>query len=267
MLKFASICPHPPIMIPSIGKNHLSEIKSTLKAMNELGNRIKKEEISTIAIISPHGPVQMDTMSINGSETINGNFLQFGDDTSMKIKNNLDLVGNIKKISEIKNITTEIVRDNIPLDHGVMVPLYFLKKHSPEIKIVSIAFSYLDFEKHFEFGEAIYEAIETIDENIALIASGDLSHRLIPESPSGYSPKGKEFDELLIKYLKNNEVSEIINLNSELIENAGECGLRSIIILLGALSSLKYKFQKMSYEGPFGVGYLVGEFKLLKNNK
>lgn len=266
MLKFASICPHPPIMIPSIGKNHLAEIKSTIRAMNELGNRVKEEEISTIVIISPHGPVQMDAMSINGSEIMKGNFLQFGDDTSMKIENNLDLVGNIKKISEIKNITTEIVGDDIPLDHGIMVPLYFLKKHNPNIKIVSIAFSYLDFEKHFEFGEAIYEATETINENIAFVASGDLSHRLNLEAPSGYSPKGKEFDELLIKYLENNEVSEIMNLNSELVEDAGECGLRSIIILLGTLSSLEYTFQKMSYKGPFGVGYLIGEFKLLKNN-
>jgi len=266
MFKFASICPHPPIMIPSIGENHVSEIKSTVRAMLELEKKIEEKEISTIVIISPHGPVQMDAMSINGNAIIKGNFLQFGNDISMTIENNLDLVENIKKISEIKNITTEIVGNDISLDHGAMVPLYFLKKHNPKIKIVSIAFSYLDFEKHFEFGKAVYEAIETIDENVALVASGDLSHRLIPKAPLGYSPRGKEFDKLLIKLLENNKVSEIMNLDSELTEEAGECGLRSIIILLGALSSSKYKFQKMSYEGPFGVGYLVGEFKLLKNN-
>ncbi|MBW6440937.1 AmmeMemoRadiSam system protein B [Patescibacteria group bacterium] len=262
MLKFAAICPHPPILIPSIGKDYLREVISTTQALNELGHKIKELEISTIVIISPHAPVQMDAMSINGGEIMKGDFSLFGNSTSMEIENNIDLVGNIKKIAEAKNISTEIIGDDISLDHGSMVPLYFLRKHNPKIKVVSIAFSYLDFEKHFEFGEAISEAIGTINENVALVASGDLSHRLLFEAPSGYSPKGKEFDKFLIKHLENNEVSEIINFNSELVEEAGECGLRSIIILLGALSSLVYKFKKMSYECPFGVGYLVGEFEV-----
>ncbi len=262
MLKSAFICPHPPLLIPSIGKDYFRQIKSTARAMNNLGNEIKEKEISTIVIISPHGPVQMDAMLINGSEYMQGNFSKFGDDTAIKIENNVGLAGNIKKIAEAKEITTEIMGENIPLDHGVMVPLFFLKKHSPKIKIVSIAFSYLDREKHFEFGEAIYEAIKSAEEKIALVASGDLSHRLTASAPSGYSPRGKEFDELLIKLLEKNEVGEIINLNSNLVEEAGECGLRSIIILLGALSSSKRKFEKLSYEGPFGVGYLVGRFKI-----
>jgi len=261
MLKSAYICPHPPLLIPSIGKNYFSRVKSTARAMNELGNEIRKKEISTIVIISPHGPVQMDAMFINGSEFMQGNFLNFGDDTSMKIENNVDLAENIKKTAEAKGISTEIMSENVPLDHGVMVPLFFLKKHNPKIKIVSIAFSYLDREKHFEFGEAIYEAIESAEEKIALVASGDLSHRLTVDAPSGYSPKGKKFDNLLLKLLERNEVGEILNMDSNLIEEAGECGLRSIIILLGALANTEYKFEKLSYEGPFGVGYLVGKFE------
>lgn len=262
MLKSAYICPHPPLLIPSVGKDYFSQVKSTARAMNELGNEIKEKEISTIVIISPHGPVQMDAMFINGSEYMAGNFSEFGGDTSMKIKNNVDLAENIKKTAEAKKIPTEIMSEDIPLDHGVMVPLFFLKKHNPKIKIVSIAFSYLDREKHFEFGEAIYEAMESMEEKIALVASGDLSHRLTVGAPAGYSPKGKEFDERLIRLLEENNVSEILNLDSALIEEAGECGLRSIIILLGALSILKYKFEKLSYEGPFGVGYLVGKFEI-----
>lgn len=261
MLKSAYICPHPPLLIPSIGKNYFSQVKSTARAMNELGNEIKKKEIDTIIVISPHGPVQMDAMSINGSEYMQGDFSEFGDDTSMKVENNVGLAGNIKKTAKAKKIPTEIIGENIPLDHGIMVPLFFLKKHNPKIKIVSIAFSYLDREKHFEFGEAIYEATENTEGKIAMVASGDLSHRLAIGAPAGYSPKGKEFDELLIKLLSKNEVGEIINLDSSLVEEAGECGLRSIIILLGALSPLEYKFEKLSYESPFGVGYLVGRFE------
>lgn len=262
MLKSAYICPHPPLLIPSIGQSNLSKINSTVKAMNELGDEIKKLEIETVVIISPHGPMQMGLMSVLGAEHLEGDFLQFGDNTSMSFENNLDLGLNIKKIADTRNIPVQKINNDTGLDHGAMVPLYFLTKHNPDLKIVLIAFSYLDYQKHFEFGEVIYEAIESMDEKIALVASGDLSHRLTPDAPAGYSPRGKEFDELLIKLLENNNTGEILNLDSSLIEEAGECGLRSIIILLGALSNLEYKFEKLSYEGPFGVGYLVGRFKI-----
>jgi len=261
MLKFASICPHPPLLIPSIGRDSFSEVNLTVEAMNQLGDEIENSKIETIVIISPHGPVQMGCMSIVKSDYLEGSFLQFGDSTLMKFENDIDLGIDIKKIADTKKISVEMINSGIFLDHGAMVPLYFLTKHNPKIKIVLIAFSYLDYQKHFEFGEAVYEAIESEDKNIALIASGDLSHRLTLDAPAGYSPKGKEFDELLIKLLEENKSGEILNLDSNLIEEAGECGLRSIIILLGALSLLKYKFEKLSYEGPFGVGYLVGKFK------
>lgn len=262
MLKSAYICPHPPILIPSIGQNYLSKIDSTVKAMNRLGSEIKEKEIETIVVISPHSPMQMGFMSVVGTEYLNGDFLQFGDNTSMSFENNIDLGLNIKKIADARNIPVGIINSGTTLDHGAMVPLYFLAKHNPNIKIVLIAFSYLDYQKHFEFGEIIYEAIESMDEKIALVASGDLSHRLTPDAPAGYSPRGKEFDELLINSLENDDVGEILNMDSDLIEEARECGLRSIIILLGALSILEnYKFEKLSYEGPFGVGYLVGKFE------
>ncbi|MCK5465868.1 AmmeMemoRadiSam system protein B [Candidatus Parcubacteria bacterium] len=262
MLKSAYICPHPPLLIPSIGQNNLSEISSTIEAMDCLSYEIKKKEIETIVIISPHGPMQMGFMSVVGTKCLKGDFLQFGDDTSMSFENNIDLGLNIKKIADARNIPVGIINSGTTLDHGAMVPLYFLAKHNPNIKIVLIAFSYLDYQKHFGFGEVIYEAIESIDEKIALVASGDLSHRLIPDAPAGYSPRGKEFDKLLINLLEDNNVGKVLNIDSDLIEEAGECGLRSIIILLGTLSILeKYQFEKLSYEGPFGVGYLVGKFE------
>lgn len=263
MLKFTSICPHPPLLIPSIGQDSLLKISSTVEAMKKLGGEIKNSEISTIVIISPHGPVQRDFMSITGSDSLGGNFLQFGDKTSMKFENNLDLGLSIKRVAKKIKVPAEVINGDISLDHGAMVPLYFLTEYNPKIKIVPIAFSYLDHQSHFKFGEAISEVIESTDEKIALVASGDLSHCLIPGAPAAYSPNGKKFDNLLLKLLESNEVGEILNMDSGLIEEAAECGLRSIIILLGALANTEYKFEKLSYEGPFGVGYLVGRFVIV----
>ena len=94
------------------------------------------------------------------------------------------------------------------------------------------------------------------------MASGDLSHRLTKDAPAGYSAKGKEFDQKLISLLKAHNIQDILNLDSSLVEEAGECGFRSILIILGILNQLDCKFDALSYEGPFGVGYLTANFKI-----
>jgi len=60
--------------------------------------------------------------------------------------------------------------------------------------------------------------------------------------------------------LKNCDINAILSLNQTYPE-AGECGLRSICFMLGILDAAKIKWKAniISYEGPFGVGYLVAD--------
>jgi len=50
----------------------------------------------------------------------------------------------------------------------------------------------------------------------------------------------------------------------EIYPEAGECGLRSFSFLLGILeaSGALWQPEILSYEGPFGVGYLVVNFQI-----
>ena len=50
--------------------------------------------------------------------------------------------------------------------------------------------------------------------------------------------------------------------DEDFVDDAGECGYRSILILMGILDGLNIKPRILSYEGPFGVGYLVADYKL-----
>ena len=100
------------------------------------------------------------------------------------------------------------------------------------------------------------------NKKIAVIASGDLSHCVTKDAPAGYSPRGKEFDEKLVELITNKNITGILKIDQGLIEEAGECGLRSIMILLGLLERINYTPEILSYEAPFGVGYLVANFKL-----
>ena len=142
------------------------------------------------------------------------------------------------------------------------IPLFYLTQDINDLPIVPIGYSLLPYQDHFNFGLELQKIINQTDKKIAVIASGDLSHRLTPDAPAGFSPKGNIFDEKLVKLLNEKSSEEILNLDENLIEEAGECGLRSFIILLGVLNNIEYTPEILSYEGPFGVGYLVANFIL-----
>jgi AmmeMemoRadiSam system protein B len=109
---------------------------------------------------------------------------------------------------------------------------------------------------------AIKNIINQTNKRIAVVASGDLSHRLTKDAPAGYSPIGKEFDKKIIKLLKEKKIKEILNLDPKFVDQAGECGFRSILILLGVFKDINFDFDVLSYQGPFGIGYLVANFKI-----
>jgi AmmeMemoRadiSam system protein B len=262
MLTFAAITPHPPILIPTIGKENLKQVQKTENALLELEKSFFESQPDTVIVISPHGIILPDAFSIYLNPKYSGNFEQFGDlGTKLEFKADSVLAYRIKEIMEDKNIPIVLTSDTT-LDHGVTVPLYFLTKRLTDISILPIGYSFLDLKTHFNFGDYLKEIILNENKKIAVIASGDLSHRLTLDAPAGYSPRGKEFDQKLIELIQNKNTAGILNLDQDLIDEAGECGLRSIVILLGLLERMNYIPKILSYEGPFGVGYLVAEFKL-----
>lgn len=262
MLTFAAITPHPPILIPTIGRENIKKIQKTFDAMEMLGKKLAETNPETIIVISPHGTVLSDAFSINLNPKYVSNLQEFGDFvTRLEFKTDTALAFRIKELMEDKNIPLILTSEQF-LDHGTIVPLYFLIKNLSNVAILPMSYSLLDLKTHFNFGDYLKEIILNEEKKIAVIASGDLSHRLTKNAPAGYSPRGKEFDEKLVELIANKNTAGILNLDVDLIEEAGECGLRSFIILLGLLERINYTPEILSYEGPFGVGYLVTNFKL-----
>lgn len=255
MLSFAAITPHPPIIVPEIGKGELGKCQPTVRAMQKLGESFNASEADAMVIVSPHSPTDPLSFLINTSEELSGDLGQFG---ASEVGFKLEGIG--KSFGE--NIEGQAWEgfENPDLDHGILVPLSYLFK-ARQTPIAPISFSMQDSKTQFEFGKAVGKAIKESEENFAFVASGDLSHRLTQDAPAGFSPRGKEFDDQLVAMVKENDVEEILNMDDSLLGEAGECGYRSIAILLGVLSNFKYEVEVLSYEGPFGVGYLVAEFK------
>jgi len=263
MLTFAAFLPHPPIIIPTIGSPlDLQKVSKTLKSIEKITEIFGQTHSETVIIVSPHAPLFPDAFSLNLSPTFVGRFLNFGDfSTELMYKNDLNLANSILEATNSTNIPIRTIQSN-ELDHGTLVPLYFLSQTQPSINLVSLGFSFLSRVTHYNFGKLLQKVILKENKKIAFVASGDLSHRLTKEAPAGFSPKGKEFDEKIVKLLQEKNVQGILNFDENLAEEAGECGYRSLLILLGILDSINWKPEILSYEGPFGVGYLVANFSI-----
>jgi|WetSurMetagenome_2_1015567.scaffolds.fasta_scaffold02955_8 aromatic ring-opening dioxygenase LigB subunit len=263
-LKLAAIVPHPPILIPSIGKGNILRLENTKKSYSKIAEALREEKIETIVIISSHGPVREKIWSINVGDEFEINFEEFGDFTAkIKINGDMELAQNIR---EDLIERTDVQAINAPvLDHGCGVPLYSLLSELKNIEIVPIYISGANLKEHFELGLEIRKRLEKGRKKIAVIASGDLSHTLTKNSPLKYSSRAGKFDQRLIECLQEKNIAEILNLDENLIAEVKPCGLKAISMLLGILDSSGYDINTTTYESPFGVGYLTMLLKPLLN--
>jgi MEMO1 family protein len=261
-LVFSAISPHPPILIPNIGKEEIRKVEKTQEALEKLEQDLYISKPETLIILSSHASLFEDKFAINGSPKLESDFEQFGDfATKDKWDGTPELVAKIDQLCFEQSIPARIV-DQEKLDHGSTVPLTYLTKHLPNIKIITIGYTNLSAKDHLKFGEILKKIILEHEDNIAVIASGDLSHSLTTESPAGFNKAGREFDEKIIELLESNNSTGIVNMDRGFVKDASECGYRSLLILLGILKNTNYTFKNYSYESPFGVGYLVGNFVL-----
>lgn len=257
MIVFAAIVPHPPESIPGIGKKEdFEKIKKTLNSFDILREGLEKARPDTILIISPHAHMEPYSFVINSASDLKGGFSKFGLDETMSFKNDIEIADKISYRCQMDDVPAHLHPSFI--DHGTLVPLFHLTKNI-NVKVIHLSFSLMSYERHYNYGQVIGKIIDDINLNrrVAIIASGDLSHRLAPDAPAGFSPEAVEFDRRIIHYLGNNDLANILGLDKTSVEEVAECGLRSILVLLGALHEKKHSFELLSYEGPFGVGYLT----------
>ena len=266
-LLMAGFSPHPPLAIPDIGQDNLKEVSDTIDSLKELGKEIVESDPELLITISPHGTVMRESISIIDEDVVRGDFREFGfSDISFKRKVDTRFIDILKKNATKEGFHTISLkdRDGTRLDHGVLVPLYYLEQAGlRDIPIVPINMAFWDYPELYDFGKIINQTIEEEDIKAVVVASGDLSHRLKPGAPAGYDENAEEFDKEFVNFIDENKLDQIKDIDKGLIHRAGECGHRPMVILSGILSEHKVKTDLKSYEGPFGVGYAVASFKVL----
>ncbi|MGD9676894.1 MAG: AmmeMemoRadiSam system protein A [Vulcanibacillus sp.] len=267
--------PHPPIIIPEVGRGEEVKIIKTSDACEIVAKEIEITNPDTIIIITPHGPLFSDAIAISNGGFIKGNLSKFDvANIELGFEIDSDLTNMIIDYAKKENIQTikidensaKAYKINYELDHGSLIPLFFINKKFSRFKIVHITFGMLPKMQLYKFGMVINKAIYDSNINAVFIASGDLSHRLTKDGPYEYSPYGEKFDKEIVSLLSDGDVAGVFNMDYSTVEKASECGLNSYYIMLGAMDGSNIKGKLLSYEGTFGVGYAVMSFTLEKSN-
>ena len=268
---WAGIAPHPPLIVPEIGRGGEGQVAATVRAMEQLAASLKASGAETVVITSPHGPVFRDAVAVAQLPEVSGDFADF---RAAQVKFNLNTDEELAAA-----IITACADENVPalglgpaayrryrvasrLDHGVLVPWYYFQQAGLDLPLVWVGMSLLAPDKLQAFGQAVDQASRRLGRKVAFLASADLSHRLTPEAPAGYHPDGKRFDQLVVDKVRRGDFEGLLRIDPDLAERAGECGWRSIMMLSGAVAAYKIEPEVFSYEGSLGVGYLVADLKV-----
>lgn len=272
----AFLTPHPPIIMKEIGRGEEKKAERTINSMELISKKIALIEPDTIVVITPHGPVFQDAITIGYEKELYGDMKSFGyENIYINKENSYNLAKKI--IEKSKNNGIPVLKLNkessktynidYNLDHGVQVPLYFIEKEYKDYKLLHITYGLLSFVDLYRFGMIIQSVVENSEENVVVIASGDLSHKLLETGPYNYHPDGPKFDKELLDILESGDYIKILDIDKTMRSNAAECGLRAIEVLLGSIDGYYSDPVKLSYEGPFGVGYGIVDFNIgIKND-
>ena len=254
--------PHPPMIVPDIGRGSEAQVEETTRAYERVADEIASLCPETIVITSPHSIMYADWFHISPGSKASGSFAGFrAPNVTFNEEYDTQLVAEICRLAKEADFPagTEGERDKT-LDHGTMVPLWFIRNKYKGGKIVRIGLSGLPLTDHYKLGMLIKEAAENLGRRTVIIASGDLSHKLQEYGPYGYVPEGPQYDERIMDVMGKAAFDELFDFDEGFCDKAAECGHRSFVIMAGAFDGTAVKAERLSHQDVTGVGYGICTF-------
>ncbi|HBA51283.1 MAG TPA: extradiol ring-cleavage dioxygenase [Lachnospiraceae bacterium] len=249
--------PHPPLIIPDIGRGEERAIQDTIEAYKKAAQELAALEPETVVLLSPHQTMYADYFHISPGRSARGDFGQFGaKQVCMEVSYDMEFVKYLGGLAGTHNLHAGTLGEREKkLDHGTMVPLYFVNQFYTEYRLVRIGLSGFPLAAHYRLGQCIREVSDMLGRKTVIIASGDLSHRLKKDGPYGYRKEGPEYDARIMDVMGRGDFGELLSFQEDFCEKAAECGHRSFTVMAGAFDKTVVDTERLSYEGPFGVGY------------
>ena len=258
----AIIVPHPPLIIPAVGRGREREVQATIDAYRAAAKQAADWRPEVLIVTSPHCVTYTDYFHISPGEGASGDMSAFGASrTRLEVQYDEALREEIIRQAEAAKVRAGTLGERDPsLDHGTFLPLYFLREAGVSCPILRVGLSGLPPLEHYRLGRCIAGAVNRLGRRAVFVASGDLSHKLRDDGPYGYAPEGPVFDRRVTRAMADGDFLQFLTMDPGLCDRAAECGLRSFQVMAGALDGLAVDARLLSHEGVTGVGYGVAVF-------
>ncbi len=258
----ACMVPHPPMIVPEVGRGSEEQIRETTVAYERVADEVAALKPDTIIITSPHAIMYADYFHISPGSGAAGSFRQFrAPGVRFAEQYDTELVRRLCELADMEGLSAGTLGErDASLDHGTMVPLWFIRQKYSEGKIVRIGLSGLPLTDHYRIGQLIARAVEDTGRRAVLIASGDLSHKLQEYGPYGFAEEGPAYDRRIMDVCGRAAFGELFDFDETFCEKAAECGHKSFVIMAGAFDGLRVKAEKLSHQDVTGVGYGICTF-------
>ena len=254
--------PHPPMIVPEIGRGSEAQITETIRAYERVADEIASLAPETIIITSPHSIMYADYFHISPGRKASGSFASFrAPSVRFDEKYDKDLADEIARLADAEDFPAGTMGERAPaLDHGTMVPLWFIRNKYKEGSIVRIGLSGLPLTDHYRLGMIIRDAVRNTGRRVVFVASGDLSHKLQDYGPYGFAPEGPVYDERIMDVIGRASFGELFDFDNSFCDKAAECGHRSFVIMAGAFDGMAVRAERLVHQDVTGVGYGICTF-------
>ena len=258
----AILTPHPPVLLPQVGRGRERAIAVTARAMEAAAAQVAAWEPDVLIVASPHTVLYADYFHIAPGRGAAGDMAAFGaPQVRLEVRYDTALRAELIRRAEEAGLTAGTLgQREADLDHGVVIPLWYLRRAGVDCPILRLGLSGFSPLDHYRLGRCAAQAAEALGRRAVFVASGDLSHKLKADGPYGFAPEGPVFDEAVTRAMASGDFLRFLTLEPSLCERAAECGLRSFQMMSGALDGLAVRPRLLSHEGTFGVGYAVALF-------
>jgi aromatic ring-opening dioxygenase LigB subunit len=264
-LVFAAIAPHgtlPEAPVPGADKTH--------EALAELGRRFDAAAPEATIVLSPHNVHVEGHFAVVLAGTLSGSLAEF-DAPEIALSCPVDVELATQAIVALHDEGIPVVGASFgandpgaataPMDWGVLIPLWFMGGRSePQVPAVVVSPARdRPIEEHVQAGRGLARAATASPRRIALIASADHGHAHDPDGPYGFDPAAATYDEQIVRLVRENRLSELLELDSAFVEAAKADSWWQLAMLYGALGD-SWPCHFLSYERSTYFGMLCAAY-------
>lgn len=258
---FSGLMPHPPIVVPDVGRGRVRQCQGTHDACAEFARRLVATRPKRLFLVSPHAPRHGGAFGLWSGRRLRGDLREFGAPAAaVDLPNDEQTALFVHDACRGMGVRATPIPPT-PLDHGSTVPLWFLTQAGWDGLTCVASLPWESAPETLQtFGECVALALGRQQGAAALVASGDMTHRARPGAPGGYHKRAVDFDNRLTQLVREGKLAEIAEIDRALRELAAEDAADSSMVVAAALGHRPHGHEVLSYEHPFGVGYMVAIF-------